>query len=100
MFRDTYVDQMGNETVLHEYELEMELDRGTKIVSRCTAMPRTLPWPECPGATASARMLEGHAVGNLRTMVRTEFRGTGTCTHLNDLLRSLGDVAVLAKTLD
>jgi hypothetical protein len=100
MFRDTHVDQGGDETVLHEYELEMEVDADTMLVRRCHATPRTLPWPECPAAAASAPRLVGHTVGELRALVRTDFRGTSTCTHLNDLLRSLADVTVLVEALD
>jgi hypothetical protein len=100
MFRDTHVDQAGDETVLHEYELEVEVESETMLVRRCVATARTLPWPECPAAAASARRLEGHAVEELRTLIRADFRGTSTCTHLNDLLRSLTDVAVLARALD
>jgi hypothetical protein len=100
MFRDTHVDQAGDETVLHEYELEMEVEAETMVVRSCRATPRTLPWPECPAAAASAGRLEGHTVGDLRSFVRTDFRGTSTCTHLNDLLRSLADVTVLVQALD
>jgi hypothetical protein len=100
MFRDTHVDPAGDETVLHEYELDVEVESETMTVRRCVATARTLPWPECPAAVASARRLEGHAVEDLRTLVRTDLRGTSTCTHLNDLLRSLGDVAALAQALD
>jgi hypothetical protein len=99
MFRDTHVDQEGDETVLHEYELEMDVDIESMVVRHCQARPRTLPWPECPAAAASARRLEGHAVEELRAFVRTDFRGTSTCTHLNDLLRSLADVTVLVQAL-
>jgi hypothetical protein len=38
---------------------------------------RALPWPECPGATASARRLAGTPVAGLRRRVREEFRGGG-----------------------
>jgi hypothetical protein len=36
----------------------------------------------------------------LRPRVRKEFVGRTTCTHLNDSLRSLGDVAALAAALE
>jgi Protein of unknown function (DUF2889) len=100
MFRDTHVDEFGVETVLHEYELEMEVDAQTMVVTSCKARPRTLPWPECPAAADSARRLAGHPVADLRSLIKAEFRGTSTCTHLNDLLRSLADVAILARSLD
>jgi hypothetical protein len=44
--------------------------------------------------------LDGHAVGELRELVRREFKGTSTCTHLNDLLRSLADLGPLVRLLD
>jgi len=99
MFRDTHVDPDGIETVLHEYTLAMVVEQPTQRVRYCEATPRTLPWPECPAAALSARRLEGHRVGELRSLVRTEFHGTSTCTHLNDLLRSLADVEVLIAAL-
>jgi hypothetical protein len=34
-------------------------------------------------------------VGELRNRIRTEFVGISTCTHLNDTLRSLGDLDAL-----
>lgn len=99
MFRDSHVDPEGLETVLHEYTLSMTLDdRGERVLT-CSAAPRTLPWPECPAAAASSTRLEGHAVTELRGLVRSEFHGTSTCTHLNDLLRSLADVGVLVASL-
>ena len=58
-----------------------------------------LPWMECPGAVASAERLSGMPIAELRTRVRREFTGTSTCTHLNDTLRSLGDLEVLVGQL-
>jgi len=63
------------------------------------ARAHVLPWVECPGALASATRLSGMPVAELRDHVRREFRGTSTCTHLNDTLRSLGDVNVLIAGL-
>jgi hypothetical protein len=34
-------------------------------------------------------------LGDLHFRVRQELFGTSTCTHLNDLLRSVADVAAL-----
>jgi hypothetical protein len=99
MFRDSHVDGDGEATVLHEYSLTAALDPDSLVVSWCEARPQVLPWPECPDAAASARRLAGHHVGELRDLVRGEFRGTTTCTHLNDLLRSLGSLAALAPAV-
>lgn len=95
MFRDTHCQPDGNETVLHEYSLEARVRDG--VVTHCVATPRVLPWVECPAAAASAGRLVGRHVDEVRTVVRAEFVGTSTCTHLNDLLRSLGDVEVLRQ---
>ncbi len=99
MFRDTHVDADGSETVLHEYSLIAEVDRETGRFTECSAIPRVLPWVECPVAAASAWRLAGHHVNDVRQFVRADLRGTSTCTHLNDLLRSLGDVNTLTTTL-
>ncbi len=61
------------------------------------AVPRVLPWVECPEAVASAGRLVGHTIGTIRQLVGREFRGVTTCTHLNDLLRSVDDVEPLAR---
>jgi hypothetical protein len=99
MFRDTHVDRDGEETVLHEYALTATVDPTTRAFTTCKAVPRVLPWVECPVAAASADHLVGQRVDGVRDFVRAELRGTTTCTHLNDLLRSLGDVGHLADSL-
>lgn len=96
MFRDTHVDKEGVETVLHEYDLHVEVDPNTLLITASQAVPRVLPWVECPEAVASAGRLVGHAIGTIRQLVGREFRGVTTCTHLNDLLRSIDDVEPLA----
>lgn len=99
MFRDTHRQVGGAETVLHEYTLTATVDVASGIFRACAAVPRVLPWVECPVAAASAERLVGRHVDAARDVVRSELRGTSTCTHLNDLLRSLGDVGALASTL-
>ena len=74
-------------------------DPVTLVVLSSAATARTLPWPECPGAVASAGRLVGEAVAGLRPKVHADFRGTTTCTHLNDVLRSLAGVVALARAL-
>ena len=99
MFRDTHVAPDGRETVVHEYSLVATADPTTGRVETCEATPRVLPWTECPRAATSGRRLEGQRLDTLRTFVRHELVGTSTCTHLNDLLRSLSDVPALARHL-
>ena len=99
MFRDTHVGPDGTETVLHEYSLSACADARSLEILRCQAEARVLPWVECPAAAASAGRLAGHRLPELRTFVRQSLTGTSTCTHLNDLLRSLADAAPLAERL-
>jgi hypothetical protein len=100
MFRDTHVERGGaHETVLHEYALTGSVDAQTQRFVSCSAVPRVLPWIECPVAAASADRLVGQLVEATRSFVGRELRGISTCTHLNDLLRSLGDIDALTKTL-
>lgn len=84
------------ETVLHEYTVHAAFDPGTGRFVSGAADVGALPWPECPAAVASAARLAGAPAEGLRGWVRDTFVGTTTCTHLNDTLRSLEDVAYLA----
>jgi hypothetical protein len=99
MFRDSYVTPDGTETIIHEYEIAATVDRATQrnLALECT--PRVLPWQECPVAAASGARLVGEDVGRVRSLVRGEFTGISTCTHLNDALRSLEDAAALMHDL-
>lgn len=99
MFRDSHRDDHGVETVIHEYDLTAEIDRADLRVLAIEAMPRVLPWVECPHAAASATRLLGQTVHDLRTWVRAQLTGITTCTHLNDLLRSLADIDRLVEEL-
>jgi hypothetical protein len=99
MFRDSYVDSDGDESVVHEYGLTARIQRATGTVLSAEAEPHVLPWQECPVARLSAGRLVGQQVSTLRGHVRGALTGTSTCTHLNDLLRSLDDVAALARAL-
>lgn len=99
MFRDSWVDPDGVETVVHEYAAAATVQPDKHVVVAVEATPRVLPWPECPAAAASAVRLLGTPVDDLRARVRNEFLGTSTCTHLNDMLRSLADVPALARHL-
>ena len=99
MFRDTHRSAEGDETLVHEYTLEARVHAATLLVEAIEATPRALPWRECPEAAASPGRLVGRSVRDLRAVVRAEFHGISTCTHLNDLLRSLGDLATLVVAL-
>jgi len=95
MFRDTHAAD-GVEGTLHEYGLTATVDGSGRLRS-VTADPRVLPWPECPAAAAGVVALVGVPTDELGGEVRARLRGTGSCTHLNDLLRSLAAVGRLAR---
>jgi hypothetical protein len=97
-FRDSYRDEHGTETVLHEYLVDGWLEEGARTIGGAQAEARVLPWIECPAAIASAERLAGRSLGELRREVRTEFVGTSTCTHLNDMFRFLTDLLPLLET--
>jgi Protein of unknown function (DUF2889) len=98
-FRDSYVDAHGVETVVHEYSVRATVDPVTSRFLSCEADAGPLPYPECPNARASARRLVGISADGLRRNVRADFVGPTTCTHLNDTLRSLEDVAALLRAV-
>jgi hypothetical protein len=98
-FRDSYVDRDGVEGALHEYSVVGYIDAESHTVLDVAADAHVLPWVECPAAIGSAPRVVGVATDDLRMLVRTDFRGTSTCTHLNDTLRSLADLPALARSL-
>jgi len=95
LYRDSHVDDDGLETVIHEYTVRGRIDPADFTILELSATPRVLPWVECPVAAASAGRLVGKDVRQLRPLIRAEFTGISTCTHLNDQLRSLADVPAL-----
>jgi hypothetical protein len=99
MFRDTYMRADGQETIVHEYTLAAAVDTESGTILHSSAVPRVLPWQECPGAVASATRITGMKLSELHFRVRQELSGTSTCTHLNDLLRSIADAEALIPLL-
>jgi hypothetical protein len=99
MFRDTSVDPDGTEGVLHEYTVTASLDPETLQFLDADAVPRSLPFLECPQAAVSARQLVTLNPRDLRRGVGKEMRGVTTCTHLNELYRTFADVGALARQL-
>jgi len=99
MFRDTHVDDTGVERIIHEYALTAFIDTRSGELRGIEATPRVLPFPDCPVAAGTAATASGHAVHLLRNYVDQALFGPATCTHLNDLLRSLGDAGRLARSL-
>jgi hypothetical protein len=94
-FRDSHMSAELLATVVHEYDVVATGDVETGVVTSAVATARSLPWVECPRATGSAGWTVGRRFADLRVEVRDDFKGIGTCTHLNDQLRSLADVPAL-----
>lgn len=98
-FFDTHVDDDGVERILHQYTLEASVDPVSQVVLDVTATPWVLPFAECPSGGATAARIVGQPARRLREYVALEYWGPTTCTHLNDLLRTLADVPVLATSI-
>lgn len=99
LFRDSLLGPDAVERSFHEYVVDAVVDRRSRTVTAISARPGVLPWSECPQALASASRLVGTSIDDLRGQVRAEFRGTTTCTHLNDVLAAIGDTPLLADLL-
>lgn len=99
-FRDSFWDVDGTELALHEYTLGATVDRSTRRILTLEATPRVLPFPECPGAAPHAKQLVGMPVDAFRTSVQETLRELEACTHLNDMLRCLGEVHALADLVE
>jgi hypothetical protein len=94
-FRDTWCDGDGVEGVLHEYVLTATLDADRRVAT-VEAEPRVLPYTECTLAAASPARLIGQRIEDVAAEVKAT-ADTTTCTHLDDLLRSLDVVPALLE---
>jgi hypothetical protein len=99
MFRDSCWEPDGTEVAVHEYHIVASADRATGTLLSIAAEPRVLPYLECPLAAPNASWLIGTNLGDLRQEVLVRLRSTDCCTHLNDALRSLAEVPILASSL-
>ena len=97
--RDLVTAGDGTVRVTRTAGLSATVDRDTRWILESRATPRVLPWQECPGAAQSAARITGMTLPELHSRVRRELHGTDTCTHLNDLLRSIADAQPLLDLL-
>jgi hypothetical protein len=98
-FQDSGSNPHGTRSAIHEYRIHGEVDPGTNRLIAMQALPLILPFPECPGAAIKATRMIGQDVTEFRTAVVETLPSTLGCTHLNDVLRALADVPVLARLL-
>lgn len=100
MFRDSTTDPDLTERVVHEYSLSAVIGGPSHQIQKIRADPGSLPFAhDCPLAAASAQRVLGIPVASLRSQVQRINIGRNSCTHLNDMLRSLTDIEVLARHL-
>lgn len=98
-FQDSANHPDGGRVAIHEYRLTATIDPDTFELLTVEASPGTLPYSSCPAAVLNIDRLVGTPVGALRTAVLEQLAKTAGCTHLNDALRSLAEVPVLAGLL-
>jgi len=98
-FQDSGGMPSGMRLAIHEYRVYAEVEEGTGRLLALQALPLVLPFRECPGASVKATRLVGRAVADFRASVPEVLGSTLGCTHLNDVLRGLADVPLLATLL-
>src|SRR3546814_3531281 len=95
-FQDSSTLPEGGRKAVHEYTLTAEVDLATRTLQVITPVAQVLPYAECPLAVRNVDVLLGLPLRELRPAVLERLKGTAGCTHLNDALRALADVHVLA----
>lgn len=98
-FQDSGSNPDGGRTAIHEYRVYGEIDEASGVLLAIQALPLILPYRECPGASIKATRMIGRKVVDFRDEVLDVLQGIQGCTHLNDVLRGLADVPVLARLL-
>jgi hypothetical protein len=94
-FRDSFADPDGVERGLHGYTVTARV-QADGTIETLDAAGVVLPWPECWRATGSTERVVGLNLRDIDGLAKTGLVGRGTCTHLNDTLRALVDVAELS----
>jgi hypothetical protein len=98
-FQDSATVPAGGRVAVHEYQLKARVDAASGRLVSAAAVPRVLPYAECPLAVLNIDRMIGTPMHELREQVLEELRGTAGCTHLNDMLRALAEVPLLAQAL-
>ncbi len=98
-FRDSATNPEGGRTSVHEYTLRATIDAKTHEIKDVFAVPHVVPFLECPEATDNLRLLIGAPASEWRYIVGERLGKVMGCTHLNDALRALADVPVLADMI-
>jgi len=88
----------GQRLAVHEYLVSATLGPDG-VLEHIEARPGTLPYAACRVAPVNLEVLVGTPARTLRAEVLQRLKLTGGCTHLNDMIRSLAEVPVLAGHL-
>ena len=88
----------GDRWAIHEYRLQARIAADGTLLE-LTATPGTLPYAPCRVAYLNNAVLLGTPARALRDTVLERLRQTAGCTHLNDTLRALAEVPILAGQL-
>ena len=100
MFQDSATVPSGGRVAVHEYQVYVRAAPDTFEVLSLEALPRVLPFGECPSAVTKIGQLVGLPLGDFRDAVLARLKTTEGCTHLNDELRALADAPLLAAHLE
>jgi hypothetical protein len=98
-FQDSAGDPEHGRVAVHEYRISATADAQSGKLLTLAPDARILPFMECPSAAARASDLLGAPLRELRSIVLERLAKTNGCTHLNDALRALAEVPVLADEL-
>ncbi|ADP82679.1 DUF2889 domain-containing protein [Pseudofrankia inefficax] len=98
LVRDSFHDPRDAEVVVHEFTVRAAVAADGTVLDASAGIG-VVPGPQCPQARPSAARIVGRRAGELRDGVAREFVGITTCTHLNDTLRTLGDLPRLVAAL-
>lgn len=98
-FQDSASSPQGARIGLHEYLVAAEIDTVSLELLALEADPRVLPYGDCLAAVPNTARLLGTLVSDIRQTVLEALPGIHGCTHLNDVLRSLADIPMLARRL-
>jgi hypothetical protein len=84
---------------VHDMELRVTVRIDDMIITESEAVMHTFPHTECPGIIQAFAGLVGLSVARGFTReVQNRFGGPKGCTHLEQLVRSLGPVVIQAVT--
>ena len=98
-FQDSATHPDGGRVAVHQYRLWATAELATGRIEAVHAEPHVLPFGECPLAVLNIPQLVGTPLQDMRDTVLERLKGVHGCTHVNDALRSLAEVPILARFL-